>query len=101
MSPITIHSTQERAMGRDYRDERGFRRVHELLLETYPITPPDFNWEVRRWDRSRPSWLQRAKALLPEPTLRLTHQRLHPPGSVMLDGQPGSPSGNGTPMPTS
>src|SRR5512137_1060341 len=53
MPSITIHSTQQPAIGRPYRDERDFWRVRELLLETYPITPPDFNWEVRRWDGSR------------------------------------------------
>lgn len=53
MSPITIHSTHEPATNRPYRDERDFWRVRELLLETYPLTPPDFNWDVRRWDGSR------------------------------------------------
>jgi mycothiol synthase len=53
MSPITIHSTEEPARGRPYYEDADFWRVRELLLETYPITPPDFNWEVRRWDGSR------------------------------------------------
>lgn len=35
---------------RPYRDQNDFWRVRNLLIETYPITPPDFNWEIRRWD---------------------------------------------------
>jgi GNAT superfamily N-acetyltransferase len=27
--------------------------VRNLLIETYPFTLPDFNWDVRRWDGSR------------------------------------------------
>jgi len=53
MAHITIHSTQEHATGRPYRDEADFWRVRALLLETYPIAPPEFNWEVRRWDGAR------------------------------------------------
>lgn len=53
MSPITVHSTQEHVTARPYGDDRDFWRVRQLLLETYPLTPPDFNWEVRRWDGSR------------------------------------------------
>lgn len=61
MSPITIHSTQEPASGRPYTSDADFWRVRELLLETYLLTPPDFNWEVRRWDGARyhnspPGW---------------------------------------------
>ncbi len=53
MSRITIHSTQERVIARPYRDDEDFWRVRDLLIETYPITLPDFNWDVRRWDGSR------------------------------------------------
>ena len=53
MTGITIHSTQEHVTARPYRDDQDFWRVRNLLIETYPITPPDFNWEVRRWDGSR------------------------------------------------
>ena len=53
MSSITIHSTRIRAKARPYGADGDFWRVRELLLETYPITPPEFNWEVRRWDGSR------------------------------------------------
>jgi hypothetical protein len=48
----STHSTRERATRPPYRDEADFWRVRELLLETYPTTPPDLNWEVRRWDGS-------------------------------------------------
>ena len=30
-----------------------FHRVRRFLIETYPITPLGFNWEVRRWDGKR------------------------------------------------
>lgn len=35
---------------RPYQKEADFYKVRNLLIETYPITPLDFNWEVRRWD---------------------------------------------------
>jgi len=38
---------------RPYRDNNDFWRVRNLLIETYPIIPPDLNWDVRRWDGSR------------------------------------------------
>jgi mycothiol synthase len=28
-------------------------QVRNLLIDTYPITPVDFNWEIRRWDGMR------------------------------------------------
>ena len=36
-----------------YQGDDDFWRVRQLLVDTYPITPTDFNWEVRRWDGSR------------------------------------------------
>ncbi len=53
MTGMTIHSARERIIARPYRDDEDFWRVRNLLLETYSITPPDFNWDVRRWDGSR------------------------------------------------
>lgn len=46
---------------RPLRDEQDIRRVRELLLHTCPITPVDWNWEIRRWDGWRyhnadPAW---------------------------------------------
>ncbi len=33
-----------------YRPETDFWRIRQLLIDTYPITGPGFNWEIRRWD---------------------------------------------------
>lgn len=44
---------------RAYRGEPDFWRVRQLLIETYPLTPTAFNWEIRRWDgwnTHRASW---------------------------------------------
>jgi mycothiol synthase len=46
---------------RPMRDDDDFWRVRDLLIQTYPITPTGFNWEVRRWDGWRyytndPTW---------------------------------------------
>jgi GNAT superfamily N-acetyltransferase len=46
---------------RPLRDDLDVRRVRELLVETHSISPPGFNWEVRRWDGWRfytanPEW---------------------------------------------
>ena len=35
---------------RAYVGDDDFWRVRELLVETYPMTPPGFNWDIRRWD---------------------------------------------------
>ena len=35
---------------RPLRDDEDVRRVRDLLVETHSISPPGFNWEVRRWD---------------------------------------------------
>lgn len=54
-----------RIVARPFYDDDDFRRVRSLLIETYPITPVGFNWEIRRWDGLRyynsdpalnPSW---------------------------------------------
>lgn len=72
---------------RPYQKEADFYKVRNLLIETYPITPLDFNWEVRRWDgwdtahfdsNLEPGW---------ENSLRLWEtQRGHLIGVVHLDG---------------
>ena len=46
----TNHSTQPHIVTRPYHRDPDYGRVRELLIETYPITPTDFNWEIRRWD---------------------------------------------------
>lgn len=35
---------------RPLRDDLDIQRVRDLLVETHSISPPGFNWEVRRWD---------------------------------------------------
>lgn len=35
---------------RPLRDDHDVRRVRDLLVETHSLSPPGFNWEVRRWD---------------------------------------------------
>ena len=42
--------TTPRFRSRPFRDDKDFIRVRDLLVETFPITPRGFNWEVRRWD---------------------------------------------------
>jgi len=42
--------------------EKDWWRVRQLLIETHPITGPEFNWEIRHWDgdrclRNGPPWL--------------------------------------------
>lgn len=37
-------------VSRPYAGSDDFWRVRTLLVETYPITPTGFNWEIRRWD---------------------------------------------------
>ncbi len=53
--------TPPRIVSHPIRGDDDFWRVHRLLVETAPITPPDFNWDIRRWEGSRfynasPSW---------------------------------------------
>ena len=50
-----------RIFNRSIRDEDDFWHVRNMLNETWPITPPDFNWDIRRWDGSyfyneKPGW---------------------------------------------
>lgn len=41
---------REAIHSRAYVGSDDFWRVRKLLIETYPITPTGFNWEIRRWD---------------------------------------------------
>lgn len=43
-----LHTHQ--IVSRPFQGEADFWRVRQLLIETYPITPTSFNWEIRRWD---------------------------------------------------
>lgn len=40
-------------VSRPFQGEGDFWRVRNLLLDTYSITPTDWNWEMRRWDGQR------------------------------------------------
>jgi predicted N-acetyltransferase YhbS len=42
--------TRQHISSRPYQNDDDFWRVRDLLIETYPITPTGFNWEIRRWD---------------------------------------------------
>ncbi len=45
--------TTEPITARPFQTEDDFWKVRNLLIETYPITPPGWNWEIRRWDGRR------------------------------------------------
>jgi mycothiol synthase len=53
MTVLVPGDTTLRILDRPFRDEADFWRVRDLLIETYPITPVDFNWDIRRWDGRR------------------------------------------------
>jgi GNAT superfamily N-acetyltransferase len=50
---MTAVSTAERVRSRPIQTDDDWWRVRHLLIDTYPITPVDFNWEIRRWDGMR------------------------------------------------
>lgn len=59
MKSNTQHLNTRPAVG-----DQDFWRVRSLLIETYPITPLGFNWEIRRWEGQRfydaePDWESR------------------------------------------
>lgn len=43
----------ERFFSRSFQSDDDFWKVRQFLIETYPITPPDLNWEIRRWEGAR------------------------------------------------
>jgi mycothiol synthase len=43
-------SHRERIIARPLSGDEDYWGVRDLLIKTYPITQPGFNWEVRRWD---------------------------------------------------
>jgi mycothiol synthase len=53
MTADTADSGMPRIVARPFQNEDDFWKIRNLLIETYPITPTDFNWEIRRWDGSR------------------------------------------------
>ena len=50
----TIDPTTETITARPFQHEDDYWAVRELLIETYPLIPPDWNWEIRRWEGRRP-----------------------------------------------
>ncbi len=57
----------ESVTSRPYRDDADFRHIRQLCIDTYPITPVAWNWDVRRWEGQRyysadpapdPRWLE-------------------------------------------
>ncbi len=47
---MTTKQAGQKITSRSVQGEDDFWRVRELLSDTYSLMPPDFNWEVRRWD---------------------------------------------------
>lgn len=47
---MTYVPTLAAAKPRPHAGEADFWRVRDLLIETYPITPTEWNWEIRCWD---------------------------------------------------
>ncbi len=48
-------------IARSIRGDEDFRLVRNLLIETHALSPPGFNWDIRRWDGSHfynetPGW---------------------------------------------
>ena len=42
--------TTEHTRTKPFLSDDDFWRVRDRLIETYPLTPTYFNWEIRRWD---------------------------------------------------
>ena len=58
---MTLQPSSTPLISRPLADERDWWRVRTLLIETFPLTGPGFNWELRHWDGNRhhnpgPSW---------------------------------------------
>jgi GNAT superfamily N-acetyltransferase len=58
---VTADGAEPGIKARDVQGEADFHLVRNLLIETYSITPPGFNWDIRRWDGSyfyneKPGW---------------------------------------------
>jgi len=52
-TPSLTPKTEEKLVCRPLETEQDWWRVRDLLIETFPITGPAFNWEVRRWEGGR------------------------------------------------
>jgi mycothiol synthase len=56
-----VNKQEKNIIARPVHGDDDFWLVRNFLIETYPITPPAFNWDVRRWDGSffhneEPGW---------------------------------------------
>lgn len=47
------HASLSSIYSRPFAGDDDFWRVRNLLVETYPITPLAFNWDIRRWEGQR------------------------------------------------
>jgi mycothiol synthase len=45
--------SREAILSRPYRDEADFGRIRQLAIDTYPITPVAWNWDIRHWEGQR------------------------------------------------
>jgi len=63
MTSARIHRTTGCVVARPFRDDEDYWQVRKLLIETYPITPTAFNWDIRRWDGAR--WYKQEPTLDP------------------------------------
>lgn len=68
MTTFVHGMTTQRIVARPFQSEEDWWRVRSLLVDTYPITPVGFNWEIRRWEGWRfhtedasiqPDWSER------------------------------------------
>ncbi|MBN2112602.1 MAG: GNAT family N-acetyltransferase, partial [Acidimicrobiia bacterium] len=50
---MPVDPSPEPITSRPYRDDEDFWRIRQLCLDTYPITPVGWNWEIRRWEGQR------------------------------------------------
>jgi mycothiol synthase len=53
MTNCTSCPEQAPLTNRPLQSEQDWWRVRNLLIETFPITGPGFNWELRRWEGDR------------------------------------------------
>lgn len=63
-------SAAVRITDRPFAGEDDWHRIRHLMIETYPITPPAFNWEIRHWDGNR---YHRGHVTLDDPQWQLIH----------------------------
>jgi hypothetical protein len=52
-SENTPTTSESRFVCRLLETEQDWWRVRNLLIETFPLTGPGFNWELRHWEGNR------------------------------------------------